>query len=208
MCPSTNVRSQDLSPAQHGNPKILIARHVTFDETKFPARARRNEDYESNSEASTEQSSDISVLDDEVDGASSSNESQAHSSGHYETPDEIAQSSGESSRADGSNDSGHDMVRRYPTRARRAPSNWWTSSTNATATVCHGVSFSMQHKSCHSAQDIESDSPTIKNALASPQRELSVEAISEKLHSLDLAHTCDMVPRAPAGVLRLKSFVG
>jgi hypothetical protein len=80
--------------------KLVIARHVTFDETKFPARTRRNEDYESDSEESTEQSSDISVLDDEVDGASSSDESQAQSSGHNETPDEIAQSSSEDSRHD------------------------------------------------------------------------------------------------------------
>jgi hypothetical protein len=54
---------------------VVIARHVIFDETKFPAITRRNENYESDSEASTEQSSDISVLDDEVDGASTSEES-------------------------------------------------------------------------------------------------------------------------------------
>jgi hypothetical protein len=121
----------------------------------------------------------FSVLDDKVDGASSSDESQAHSSGHYETPDEIAQSSGEGSRhdydtesdgADGSSDIGHDMVRRHPTRARRAPSNWWTSSTNATATVFHEEPISMQHNSCQTAQDIESDSPKLKIVLASPAR--------------------------------------
>ena len=188
--------------------KIVIARHVTFDETKFPARARRNEDNESDSGASTDQSSEISISDEEVYGESSSDDSQAHSSGHYETPDEIAQQSGEDSNHDedaesdgdeGSSESGRRVVRRYPTRARRAPSNWWTSSANATATVCHGEPVSMQHKSCHTIQDIESDSPTLKIALASPQRELWVEAISEELHSLDLAHTWDMVPRAPAG---------
>jgi hypothetical protein len=105
---------------------------------------------------------------------------------HYETPDEIAQRSGEGSRhdddtesdvADGSSDSGPDMVRRYPTRARLAPSSWWTSPTNATVTVCHGEPIGMQHKSCHTVKDIESDSPTLKIALASPQRELWVEAV-------------------------------
>ena len=188
--------------------KIVIARHVTFDETKFPARARRNEDNESDSGASTDQSSEISISDEEVYGESSSDDSQAHSSGHYETPDEIAQQSGEDSNHDedaesdgddGSSVSGRRVVRRYPTRARRAPSNWWTSSINATATVCHGEPVGMQHKSCHTIQDIESDSPNLKIALASPQREMWVEAISEELHSLDLAHTWDMVPRAPAG---------
>mgnify|MGYP003527597037 FL=1 len=67
--------------------KIVIARHVTFDETKFPARARRNEDNESDSGASTDQSSEISISDEEVYGESSSDDSQAHSSGHYETRD-------------------------------------------------------------------------------------------------------------------------
>jgi hypothetical protein len=57
----------------------------------------------------------------------------------------------------------------------------------------------MQHKSCHSVHNIESDSPMLKIALASPQRELWVEAISEELHSLDLAHTLDILARAPAG---------
>jgi hypothetical protein len=64
--------------------KLVIARHVAFDETKFPARTSRNEDYESESEASTKQFSDISVLDDEVDGASSSDESQVFRFGEFE----------------------------------------------------------------------------------------------------------------------------
>jgi hypothetical protein len=64
--------------------KLVIASHVTFDETKFPARKRHNENNESDSGASTEQSTDISVLDDEVDGASSSDESQVFRFGEFE----------------------------------------------------------------------------------------------------------------------------
>ena len=196
MCPSTNVRSQDISHAQHDNPKDSDSSPCHFRRNQVSCQGKAQiEDNESDSGASTDQSSEISISDEEVYGESSSDDSQAHSSGHYETPDEIAQQSGEDSNHgedaesdgdDGSSESGRRVVRRYPTRARRAPSNWWTSSANATATVCHGEPVGMQHKSCHTIQDIESDSPTLKIALASPQRELWVEAISEELHSLDL----------------------
>ena len=139
---------------------------------------------------------------------SSSDESQAQSSAHFETPDEMAQSSGNDGQHDedtdsGSSDSndndGNENVRRYPARTRRAPLSWWATSTSELATACHGAPISMCSTSCHTVENIESDSPTLKGALASPQRESWVEAISEELHSLDLAHTWDVVPRAPAG---------
>ena len=48
--------------------QLVIARHVTFDETKFPGRTLYNEYDESGSETSTEQSSDITVSDADADG--------------------------------------------------------------------------------------------------------------------------------------------
>jgi Reverse transcriptase (RNA-dependent DNA polymerase) len=64
--------------------------------------------------------------------------------------------------------------------------------------ITTGSPISICSTSCHTVKNIESDSPTLKGALASPQRESWVEAISEELHSLDLVHTWDVVPRAPA----------
>jgi Reverse transcriptase (RNA-dependent DNA polymerase) len=139
---------------------------------------------------------------------SSSDESKAQSSAHFETPDDIAQGSGNDSPHDedthsdsseSNNDEGKGNVRRYPARTRRAPLSWWASSTSVIATACHSAPISMCSTSCHTVKNIELDSPTLKGALASPQRESWVEAISEELHSLDLAHTWDVVPRAPAG---------
>jgi hypothetical protein len=80
--------------------QVVIARHVTFDETKFPGCTLYNEDDEFGSDTLTEQSSDITVSDADADDMSSSEESQAQPSAHFETPDEMAQSSG--------NDSPHD----------------------------------------------------------------------------------------------------
>jgi hypothetical protein len=194
----------------------VIARHVSLDETKVPGLTLYNEDDESGSETSTEQSNDISVSDADTDGMSSSDESQAHSSVHFETPDDMPQSSGTDSEHNedthsGSSDSNRDernkTVRRYPARTRRAPLSWWASSNIVIATACHGTPVSMCSTSCHTANNIESDSPTLKGALASPQRESWVEAISEELHSLDLAHTWDVVPRAPAGATLRSHFI-
>jgi hypothetical protein len=80
--------------------QVVIARHVTFDETKFPGCTLYNSDDESGSDTLTEQSSDITVSDADADEMSSSDETQAQSSAHFETPDDIAQGSG--------NDSPHD----------------------------------------------------------------------------------------------------
>jgi hypothetical protein len=105
--------------------KLVIARHVSLDETKFPGLTLYNEDDESGSETSTEQSNDISVSDADTDGMSSSDESQAHSSVHFQTTDDMPQSSGADSEHDkdthsGSSDSNRDerykTVRRYPAR--------------------------------------------------------------------------------------------
>jgi hypothetical protein len=92
---------------------------------------------------------------------SSSYESQAQFSAHFETPDEMAQSSGndsphdEDTHSDSSernNDEGNGNVRRYPARTRRAPLSWWASSTSFTATACHGAPISMCSTSCHTVK--------------------------------------------------------
>jgi hypothetical protein len=122
----------------------VITHHVTFDETKFPGCTLYNEDDESGSDTLTEQSSDITVSDADADEMPSSDESQSQSSAGFETPDEMAQGSGNDSphgevtHSDSSEsniDEGNGNVRRYPARTRRAPLNWWASSISVIATA-------------------------------------------------------------------------
>jgi hypothetical protein len=125
----------------------VIARHVTFDETEFPGCTLHNEDDEYGSDTLTEKSSDITVSDTDADEMSNSDESQAQPSAHFETPDEMAQSSGNDSPHDEdthsdsseSNNEGNGNVRRYPARTRRAPLSLWASSTSVIATSCQGA---------------------------------------------------------------------
>jgi hypothetical protein len=91
---------------------------------------------------------------------------------------------------------------RYPSRARRPPGAWW--ALNANAPCCH-LQWSEQPvpadaaQSCHVQKARESDSPTLKEALSSPYRDLWEAAIAEELESLREAGTWELV-EPPRGI--------
>ena len=91
---------------------------------------------------------------------------------------------------------------RYPTRERRPPNRFgrWASPALEKASKCHGSPPTLtSHSQCHATAVEDMDSPTLKQALNSSEKEQWVEAIAEELESLREAGTWEIVPRAPPG---------
>jgi hypothetical protein len=92
---------------------------------------------------------------------------------------------------------------RYPSRNRRPPGTWWAFNTDVGS--CHLRSGTQQlaadaEQTCHVRKAVEeSDSPTLKQALSSPSRDMWEVAIAEELESLREAGTWDDVEQ-PHGV--------
>jgi hypothetical protein len=84
---------------------------------------------------------------------------------------------------------------RYPSRERKPPSGFWANV--ATRSTCHDIDNKtvLNHirdlQQCHTTQPIETDTPSLKAALKSPDRDLWEAAIHEELESLRKAETWD-----------------
>ncbi len=94
--------------------------------------------------------------------------------------------------------------RRYPERVRKPPGRWWayaSQKSNMPEETCHSQTqdrYDPVSQQCHISQG-QDDSPTLRTALRSSEKEQWREAINEELESLQQAGTWELT-YAPRGV--------
>jgi hypothetical protein len=108
---------------------------------------------------------------------------------------ENADSESESSSSlDEDSQDSRSTARRYPERQRTKPKRL-----SEFTAVCHGECVDIPEAStCHSNPTVELDSPTLKQALNSNEKEFWLQAINEELEWLTEANTWEQVDH-PAG---------
>jgi hypothetical protein len=82
---------------------------------------------------------------------------------------------------------------RYSSRERKHPSRFWANT--ATRTTCHGIDSNnvsnnlRSLQQCHTSQPVNTDTPSLKVALKSQNRDFWEAAIHKELESLREAQT-------------------
>ena len=206
--------------------RVFECTHVRFDESSFPSAsvgestgaARVESDQATNSvsdaaggdyeaDATFESSDD----DRSSDAAPSSSDSDGHSDGESR-----GESNSESSDSDDDSDysSAHESEpsvpeRRYPARQRNPTPAFWRDSAHLVSAVARNQreNSKILDASCHIASTTESDSPTLKQAMASRNSEQWQTAIAEELQSLHDAGTWELVDAPRAARVFLSKFV-
>lgn len=157
-----NYRLLDLK-----NSQVNVARHVTFDEKRFPGQDKyfgcetRQSDTPDIDKTAWEHGNDAESLENDTSehGVSAHEDTQSSPSsdtdensneqhndadgGDAEAIDDIG-SDGESGNDEAQSSTEPDTHTRtaqshYPTRSRRPPGNWWLSSSVAQVNACHGA---------------------------------------------------------------------
>ena len=205
-----------LRTLDHGNYRLMSLRsgrvfectHVRFDESTFPGvgpgessphveddlfeSAGQTSDAEVDSESSESDGSALPIQDPGVEeqGESSDSDSEQSSDSYSSAADESTIS------ATGTVDQDVTATtRRYPLLQRTPTPSLWRSSAYM---VSAATSPQEYDTSCHAISSMQSDSPTLKQALSSPDSDKWQAAIAEELQSLHDASTWELVD-APKG---------
>lgn len=177
-----------------GEEQIIKSRHVKFNENLFPARNLQlgnKESFEVIYDDDYIQEPD-NVSETTVDQQSESDHSEPHiNDASNEEQEVIIENIDTTNTGVSEPQSIHE--RRYPLRTRRATrSDWYRGQTSANkASECHGKSeaFDLDSQQCHNNEIIESDYPTLKQALSGVNKERWLQAINEEMEALKAANT-------------------